>query len=151
MKEGHNKVLMQNPYAEPRAREYSNLNWFVYDTESSLILGDIGCLFEVNGARRFKPISDKDDEILSIFVPISSRKLLVGTYSAIMPRIDIRALNENVARCSYEYFVCAEASEDHSRLAASIGESSGILSKDELDQLLGEIIADIDAAKVRED
>jgi hypothetical protein len=144
-KEGHIKSLAKNPSPKPRADEYGGLKGFVHTTKSSLILGDTGCLFEVVGERRFKPIDDKGDKITNIFLPIASRKLLVGTSFSAVPNLDIKTLNKAIAKCSYEYFVCSESSSDKEALSSTIGMWAGILSKKEMEQLLSEIINDVES------
>ena len=142
-REGHIKSLAKNPSPKPRADEYGELNWFVHETESPLILGDTGCLFEIDGERRFKPIDDKGDKIVNIFLPIASNKVLIGTSFSASAKVDIKTLNKAIAKCSYEYFLCSESSPDKVALAATIGMWAGILNKKEMEQLLGEIIHDI--------
>jgi hypothetical protein len=144
-REGHIKSLAKNPIAKPRADEYSNLKWFVCQAEHPIILGDTGCLFEVAGERRFKPIDDKGDKIINIFLPISSRKYLIGTTYSVVPQVDIKTLIQATARCSYEYFICSESCPEKAALAASIGTWAGIVSKKELEQLLTEIISDMES------
>jgi hypothetical protein len=144
-REGHIKSLAKNPVPKPRADEYRELKWFVRETSRPLILGDIGCLFEIVGERRFKPIDDKGDNIKNIVLPVSSQKLLVGTSFSFVPQIDIKVLNTAIAKCSYEYFVSSESPPEKVALAVSIGSWSGILSKKEKEQLLSEIIHDVES------
>jgi hypothetical protein len=144
-REDHIKSLAKNPSPQPRADEYGELKWFVRESESPLILGDTGCLFEIVGERRFKPIDDKGDKLTNIFLPISSNKLVVGTAFSAVPQIDATTLNKAMAKCSYEYFVCSESAPEKAALSSTIGKWSGILSEKEMEQLLGEIIRDIES------
>jgi hypothetical protein len=53
-------------------------------SEQPLILGDVGCLFEVHNAKRFKSLSDKDDVTVAAYLPISSDTIVVGTGGSAM-------------------------------------------------------------------
>ncbi len=59
VRDGHIKSLAKHPAPETRSEGYQSLNWFVREVAEPLILGDIGCLFEIAGERRFKPFDDK--------------------------------------------------------------------------------------------
>jgi|SRR5829696_1855305 len=145
VREGHIKSLAKNPIPKPRADEYSELKWFICETDQTLILGDTGCLFEVLGKRRYKSIDDKGDKITNIFLPIAAHKLLLGTCFSTTPHINFKSINKAMARCSYEYFICSESSPDKIALTSLIGDSAGILTDMEKEQLLREIIRDIES------
>ena len=134
VREGHLKSLAKNPVSEPRADEYSELNWFVCETDPALILGDTGCLFEVIGKRRYKSIDDKGDDITNIFLPVATHKLLLGTSFSTIPQINVKSINKAMARCSYEYFICADASADKTKLISLIGDTALALLRILLDQ-----------------
>jgi len=121
------------------------LNWFVCETVPALILGDSGCLFEVIGKRRYKSIDDKGDDFTNIFLPVATHKLLLGTSFSTIPQINFKSINKAMARCSYEYFICAESSADKTALISLIGDWAGILTDTEKEQLLREIICDIES------
>jgi len=144
VKDGHIKTLAEHPASEPRAEEYRSLNWFIRDTSEPLVLGDIGCLFETQEARRYKPLNDKGDKLVNIYLPLSSCKLLLGTAYSAHPLVDVGQINKATAKCSYEYFISADAGTNNDGLMASIGEWAGILTSEEREQLLKEIFEDLD-------
>lgn len=146
VKDGHIKTLAKHPAPEPRSEAYQSLIWSVREVDDALILGDIGCLFEIAGERRFKPFDDKGDTIVNVYFPIASRKLLLGTSKSEAPDVDITNVNKATSKCSYEYFVCSERSTANNVLSRSIGDWAGILTKQEMEQLLNEILADLDRA-----
>lgn len=143
-REGHIKTLAKNPFSQPRADEYGRLTWFVRESVAPLVLGDVGCVFEIDSERRFKPLDDKGDKIINIFLPIASDKYLIGMSSPGAQEVESKTLNEAMAKCSYEYFICSESSTEKVTLSSVIGEWSGILSAKELEQLSSEIIRDIE-------
>ncbi|MGH9970586.1 MAG: DUF4238 domain-containing protein [Pyrinomonadaceae bacterium] len=144
IKEGHIKSLANHPVPETRSDSYRTLKWFVLRSQSPLILGDTGCLFEIEGQRRFKPSDDKGDQIVNIYLPIASHRLLVGTSHASVPLVDVTEVNNAIAKCAYEYFVSSTSCETVDDLTASIGLWSGLLTKNEMETLLAEIVEDID-------
>jgi hypothetical protein len=144
VKEGHIKSLARNPAPSTRADGYRQLNWFIYKADRPVLLGDTGCIFEVTAGRRFKPIDDMADEIVNVFLPITSGLMVVGTRYSSLPRIDEKPFIKAIAKCSYDYFVCSHSSREIETLSNSIGEWSGILSKKEIEQILNECINDIE-------
>ena len=146
VRDGHIRTLAKHPTPQPRSEVYQALNWTVRDVADPLILGDIGCLFEIAGDRRFKPFDDKGDKIVNVYFPLASRKLILGTSHSAAFAVDVGDLNKATSKCSYEYFVCSELSPANDALSHSIGDWAGILTKREMEQLLNEILADLDRA-----
>jgi len=148
VRDGHIMTLAKHPVPEPRSEAYQSLSRTVHEVAEPLILGDIGCLFETVGERRFKPFDDKGDKIVNVYFPIASRRLLLGTSRSATLYVDVSSVNEASSKCSYEYFVCPELSTVNNDLSRSIGDWAGILSKREMEQLLNEILADLDRAPI---
>jgi hypothetical protein len=144
IKDGHIKALLKDPAAESRSLDYEKLNWFIRESPTPLILGDISCFFETEEQRRFKPLNDKGDRILNVFFPVSTNKLLVGTKHSHASAVDFGKVNEAMAKCSYEYFVASTTNPETARLASCIGEWSGVLTQQEMETILMDIIADLE-------
>lgn len=144
IKEGHIKALLKDPAPESRSLAYETLSWFVRESPIPLILGDISCFFETEEQRRFKPLNDKGDRILNVFLPISTNKLLVGTKHSNGTAVDFGSVNEAMAKCSYEYFVASTTNPENGRLASCIGEWGGVLTQQEMETILMDIIADVE-------
>jgi hypothetical protein len=96
----------------------------------------MGCLFETGGEKRFKSINDKGDEIRNIFLPISYDRMLIGTSLCQIPEIDFKLVNEGIARCSRDFFVCSENRSDIACLLSRIGECAEIISKNDLEEIV---------------
>jgi hypothetical protein len=139
-KEGHIKTLAKSLIPEPRVEDYRQLNWFVCKSDDPLILGDVGCLFEVAGKKKFISLSGKEDDLKSIYLPISSDTLVVGTASPSMPQVDFKAINENSAKISKEFFICRESSPEMQKLQTILGAEAEIFGNDEIEQLVREVI-----------
>ena len=129
-------------YAELRSASYAKHNWFVLRPASPVLLGDTVCLFETTGERRFKPLDDEADSIHRIYLPLASDCLLIGTPFKSCPVVDVRLLNKAIARCSYEFFVSAQALPDQSPLVKKLGKWSGILGAEEVQSLMKELTRD---------
>ncbi|WP_017314601.1 DUF4238 domain-containing protein [Mastigocladopsis repens] len=142
VRETHNQALAENPAPEIRANIYRELQWFVYKSNIPLILGDTGCLFEISGSRRFKSFHDKEDKIKNVFLPIASNLLLIGTNSEIS-QINLKAINEAIAKCSREFFVCSEYSVDINNLLPLIGKESELMKQSELEQIISKYLNNI--------
>lgn len=138
LKEAHITTLSQELIPEPRIGNYRSLKWFVLHSEVPLVLGDVGCLFEVSG-NRYKSLDSKD-KLENIFLPIASDRILAGTPSKSAPKIDFQSFKEIYVKQSREYFVCSEPSTEMVSLASSIGEASEIISKVELEQIIKKVL-----------
>jgi hypothetical protein len=142
VKDGHIRTLAKNPAPEPRAESYQKLNWIVKHVEESLLMGDFGCLFEVDSDKKFKSLNDKDDRILNIYLPVSAHTLVVGTPHTKINDLHVSQINSSIAKCSFEYFVSAVAGDDLNVLSTSIGMQSELLTRNEMDTLMAEILED---------
>lgn len=133
-KTAHIKGLSQGLIPEARVEDYQRLQWAVCNTYGTLILGDIGCLFDTASKKRFKSITFADDKILNIFLPISDQQILVGTSFSEIPQIDHNIINKETAKCSREYFICSKRSKIIESLIDLLGTEADIISEEELDQ-----------------
>jgi Protein of unknown function (DUF4238) len=136
VKNGHINALTNSLIPEIRVEAYRKLNWFIHVSNNPVILGDIGVLTETGGPKRFKSLSDKDDEIKSIVLPISSSRVVIGTGSD-MPVLDFD-LNEVIAACSRQFFISSRQSSEMDALHVRIGEQSEIITAEELEEIVDE-------------
>ena len=139
VKEGHIKALAKSLVPEPRVEDYRSLHWFVGKSATPLVLGDFGCMFEMDGARKFRTFNSKDGPIKNIFLPISSNRVLVGTSLPTVPMIDSSVINSATAECCRESFISSEPSPAFDGLIPLIGEKSEIISREELQEIVGEL------------
>ena len=139
-KEGHIKTLAKSLIPEPRVEDYQRLRWFVCKSEEPLILGDVGCVFEVKGKKRFVSLNDKEDELSTVYLPISSNTMVLGSNSIRLPQVDFNAINETSAKISRYFFLCRESSSKMHRLLTVLGTEAEILSNNEIGNIVREII-----------
>lgn len=142
IKEGHIKGLSQGLTPELRVKTYSALHWFLIETEMAIILGDIACLFEFIEGKKFRSIDFGDHKIKNIFLPISGNKLLLGTSLVQATDIDINLLNREIAKNSREFFISSQKSDDNLSLVPLIASDSDIMTKDEIDQIAKDVVAE---------
>jgi hypothetical protein len=140
VRNGHIKALSRTVIPEPRAEHYSSLRWFVRQSPVPLILGDVGCLFEVSGPKRYKSLNDKDDHVQRVSLPLLPDRVLVGTALSAAPHVDFAPLTEAHARCSRDFFVCSSRSERMKALADRIGEDAALIGKEEMSRLVAEML-----------
>jgi hypothetical protein len=131
VKDGHIKGLSKGLTPEPRVEDYMRLKWFVYDCAKSLILGDVGCLSETMEGK-FKFLTFKGDEIRNIFLPIAENQILISTSLSETPHVDFNIINNEIAKCSREFFICSKYSPDICSLVPLLGSETEIISKEEL-------------------
>lgn len=140
VKESHNHALINISSSQIIVDSCRRMSWFLYSfNRPSVILGDSGCLFEIAGLKNYKIFYGKDEKIKQVFFPIAANKLLIGTISG-TPKINIKKLNREMAKCSQEFFIYSESSEEMANLASLIGTESGILSQVDLEQIISEVL-----------
>ncbi len=137
-REGHVKALAKSLIPEPRRDEFRSLHWFVCKSSNALILGDVGCLFEVAGPKQYMALSSKADELTAIYLPISSDTLIVGTRSVSKPQVDFNALNQTFAEYSREFFICRESSNEKRNFQLLLGKKAQLFSDAEMETLMNE-------------
>jgi len=137
-RDGHIKALAKESVVIPRVEEYRKLKWRVSQTDTQLILADVGCVFEIKGSKRFKSLAGGDDEIVAIYLPVSSDTLVVGTASTADNIVATTELNEHTAKISREYFIASSMSAENERLQSLLGCNAEIIAVDEIEEILDE-------------
>jgi hypothetical protein len=138
-KKGHITALSQGLIPDVRAEMYRQLRWFVFNCNEAIVLGDIGCLFEITGAKRFNSINFQNDIILNIFLPISDRKILVGTSLSGIPNVDLNLINLEIAKCSRDFFICSKKLSNINTLVPKLGTDVDIISRNEIEGAVEEL------------
>jgi hypothetical protein len=129
IKQGHIESLADALIPEERLQKYLSLQWFVIDSNIPLVLGDIGCLFKDH--RNQYQLLINNDDLSEAFLPISSRKILVGSLSGEKPNINFRKFRKEYCKWSSEYFICSSFSSEINSLSSTIGEALEGKVKDE--------------------
>lgn len=137
VKNTHNKALSEMTPSGIKIDRFKHLRWFVYKPNKQLILSDTGCLYEMSGKKRFGVIYEEAKQIKNIFLPLSSHCMLAGVSSS-EAQLNFDVINEAIARCSQEYFVCSSHSDGFLKFHTIIGKDATILTNDELEQIIDE-------------
>lgn len=140
-KSGHIKGLRQTLAPPVKANIYKTFTYRLLDTKDvSLPLGDSILVFEIKGQKRFKSVTEKDDDVQAIYLPLTSTCTLVGNNDGNI--LGIEELPMVIAQCSLEYFISNNNSDTNDLLHNSIGEYAQLLSNKEIETLIAEIQAD---------
>jgi hypothetical protein len=140
VKQSHIKSLLKNLVSEPRVERYQQLSWYIRKSNEPLILGDVGCLFEIDDDERYTSLGGTESDIKNVYLPLSSNCILIGTALPHVPQIDFGAINEAFAKCSRDYFVCSISSPNMARLSSMIGQESEMIPKEEIEKAIQEVI-----------
>ncbi len=138
IKKGHNQSLHNYVIPPQRVKRYKQLVWNVYEKDSLLILGDVACIFREIGNKLFRSSCDID-KTGQIYLPISSNKILIGTLESEEIETNVQTINEAIAKCSCEQFICSEKADDKIALMQIIGTDAYLASDEEMEKELGEI------------
>jgi len=138
IKKGHNQSLHNYVIPPQRVEQYKQLVWNVYEKESAIILGDVGCIFREIGNKLFRPSCDIA-KTGQIYFPISYNKILVGTLESEEIETNVQIINEAIAKCSYEQFICSEKADDKIALMQIIGTDAYLANDEEIEKELDEI------------
>ncbi len=134
-KTSHIEALRKSTAPPKRSRRLDGLKYEVLPTkDGSLILGDAVVLFRTDGPKQYRNVFQGSDGLLSVYLPLSPSVILVGTAAgaASLPP----NLNREVARCSLEYFISSEDSDENRYLSRQIGEGAAFISDAEVSQIV---------------
>jgi hypothetical protein len=140
VKRGCNDAMRKNVRVPKRAESYRDLRWHVLESDIPLLLGDTVIVLETSGARRFKPLDGRGDHIHRLYLPISSSRVLIGSYCRDCPRIMAQVLNQLIVRCSDEFFLSSVPLEIEDPLIAEIGIWSGLLTDTEKQKIIRKVV-----------
>jgi hypothetical protein len=98
-------------------------------------------IFELPEGGGFKPFSDKDDNPIRVYLPLSTGRVLVGAYDPIA--IDFERLQLGIVQCSLEHFIAAEDSPLLRTLSGQLGTRALLLTEAELDQIFCDALEEI--------
>lgn len=137
-KSGHIKGLQQSLAPPVKTDAYTNLKFqILHDQEATIPLGDSMLVFQLQGERKFKPFSEKDDQVHAVYLPLSSDRVLVGSVNDAV--LYVSHLPTVIAQCSLEYFIGSTNSTANDRLHSRIGEFAYMLSQEQIETLIEEV------------
>jgi hypothetical protein len=122
---GHVRALEKELVPKRRAQRLRSFSWNLHelDVRAHLILPD--CLAMAspgnNGAKWMPYVSEDDETITAVAMPVSATRVLIGGDGDGPP--DWHALNRASAACALDFFVSSRNEESIATLADTIGES----------------------------
>jgi Protein of unknown function (DUF4238) len=141
-KDSHVKSLTKNLLPEARVNFARGLDWFlVIRGKGALILGDVGVVSKIEPKGRLKPLPDVSDEVRQIWLPISDTHLVTGLKTkSEMGELNIEVINRGTSSLSHDFFISSKNSQYESRFAECLGTESGIISDEELEKIVQEVL-----------
>jgi hypothetical protein len=138
VKRGHLCALRQAIAPVRRVDWYERLNYCVVTSGEQLILGDSLVLFQIGNNRLYRPLCDKEDRLQAVCLPLEPAKVLTGVEPG--AAIEVNGLRRGIARCSLEYFVAPEESEENRVLTTELGADADMLEASEVDEIVTELL-----------
>lgn len=132
-KESHNKALEESTTSKGVAKKLSEFKWQLFcQNESHYIFGDVGPICWDSKEIRFKKLIFINDEITSIYMPISRNQLLIGHKGAnhrLVPSTN--EVNEAVAKLSREFFISPSNGPEIKKFSDQIGKEGDLVGESE--------------------
>lgn len=141
-KSGHLSALGKTLTPDLRVSSFSHLTYRVIDyPPGDLILGDSMVIFKTDNPNRpFRPFSDKGVLVEIALLPISPSRILIGSSSKSHNIFTENNLNEEISKCSSEFFISSDNLEIYEPLSKNIGANSHLLNKSEIGAILRDIL-----------
>lgn len=117
----HNKVLEGAPAPVARINALSTLVWRTHETAFDVILPDCVAITRDRDGQYHPLMMTAFDDIQDVYLPLTSRKILVGSHKNNGQDIDLTMFNGAAAECSHAYFICGFNCPEIASLSASIG------------------------------
>ncbi|NSY49635.1 hypothetical protein [Agrobacterium tumefaciens] len=117
----HNKVLEGAPAPIARINALSTLVWLTHETAFNVILPDCVAISRDRDGQYHPLMMAAFDDIQDVYLPLTSRKILVGSHKKDSRDIDLSMFNAAAAECSHTYFISGFNLPEIASLSASIG------------------------------
>lgn len=117
----HNKVLEGVPAPAARINTLSTLVWRTHETAFNVILPDCVAVSRDWDGQYHPLMMAPFDDIQEVYLPLTSRKILVGSHKKDSQDIDLSMINTAAAECSHAYFISGFNRPEIASLSASIG------------------------------
>lgn len=129
-KHAHNRALERDFALSERTKSHARLKFVVHQyKDAQLILPDTTlAFFSKKGCR---PISNQDDQIEAVVIPISSTCAVIGSADGKFLR-DAKTTRRALASCAYQTFLAKERTDANSGLSRRISTNARLYSEVEL-------------------
>jgi hypothetical protein len=112
--EGQRRTLQKllNELSGTRVRELQSLHWQSFEAPRPLVLGDSVVFVELTDGR-FKTATEPGDQLRSVWLPVSSKRLLRGARGPDDESINVANINRGAVACSYDSFCAMDGPSAH--------------------------------------
>jgi hypothetical protein len=140
---GHNQGLesLLEARTAPKGFKLEDI-FFLRDTEHSVILADI-CGFAIDSKGRCSSILRDSDDAVELYVPISSKTILVSVRAGSRPSLTIPEVNSISCRLALREFFAARSTSIEDELSSAIGTGAALLSDEEIGSLVSGLMNDL--------
>ena len=129
-----------NDFSGTRGTQLKSLKWQTLTTSKRLILGDSVVFCELTNDS-FKPVTEPNDTLAHVWLPISSSRILVGSSNGRSIQPDVERINRGAASCSFDAFCAHDGPEAHKSWIPLIRTATFSLDDAALDRIANESIA----------
>ena len=135
IKNAHNTAILDINNDNPRIRALKEFCYFVFrPPHGQLILPDTCCAFI--GPEKVAPFTQRDDDIATVIVPISSQVAIVGRKGH-QSSLELKTVNRLLAGCAYEAFIARINDPSLGSLTRRIGKYAKVVSDREIQEIFG--------------
>jgi hypothetical protein len=138
----HRKSLSEklNDLTGSRVEMFKAMHWQILQVDGCLISGDSVVFAELaNGS--FKPVSEPNDVLAYMWVPISHNRILVGSPNNAPPNVDATRINRGAASCSFDAFCAFKGPNEYASLIPLIRTSTFSLDETAIEQIAQDSIS----------
>lgn len=139
--DGHRKTLHDrlHDFSGTRSAQLGALKWQTITVQQDLVLGDSVVFVELADGS-FKPATEPDDALSRVWLPITAKRVLVGSSHNEEPVIHVPRINHGAAACSFDAFCASEGPDRHASLVPAIRTATFSLDATAIDQIAKEAI-----------
>lgn len=118
----HSRALSRVLIPTQRIEALMRLRWHLVciHEPNHFLLSDCAAISRDTSGKTQPYVMSSDKEVSLVILPISSKKVLVGSICDEVP-LNLSNLNEEFARCSIEFFVSSKSGENLKKLGTLIG------------------------------
>lgn len=141
--EAHVKAMMKSINPQLRIDFARRLNWFIIVRQAgSFVLGDVGVVSIIGAEGRLKSLPDVSDDVQQMWLPIGDTHLLIGA-KELPVYLNNEEINIGTASLSNDFMISSRNSEYEKLLAETLGTRPGLITDNELENLVKEVLESI--------
>ncbi len=132
-------ALLRELVPKLRVQKLTDYKWKVADSKTDLILPDCIGVASARGGTKVPLMLAEESLTEAIYVPLTKRRLLIGSRSDGPTKVDTKYLNRHFARCSWDFFVSDVSSDIPTNLCAQIRKNTSKILDDLISSTFDEV------------